>query len=154
MQRPTGFTLIELMVAIAIVAILAAIALPNYTDYVRRGKIQEATSALLAMRVKAEQYFQDNRQYPTGGCVALPAVPTATQITYTQLARFSITCTVPDATHYTIQADATDGSMTGLRFTINEGNVRATTVTSGSTIEQAGYTSNPNCWTIKKGGQC
>ena len=61
---------------------------------------------------------------------------------------------MPDATHYTIQADATDGSMTGLRFTINEGNVRATTVISGSTIEQAGYTSNPNCWTIKKGGQC
>src|SRR2546425_8114960 len=75
MQRPTGFTLIELMVAVAIVAILAAVALPNYTDYVRRGKIQEATSALLAMRVKTEQYFQDNRQYPTGGCVALPAVP-------------------------------------------------------------------------------
>jgi hypothetical protein len=70
------------------------------------------------------------------------------------LARFSITCTVPDATHYTIQAAAADPSITGLAFTITEGNVRATTVTPGSTIEQAGYTTNPNCWTIRKGGQC
>ena len=154
MQRSTGFTLIELMVTVAIVAILAAVALPNYTDYVRRGKIQEATSALLAMRVKTEQYFQDNRQYPTGGCVALPAVPTPTQIAYTPLARFSITCAVPDATHYTIQADGTDPTLVGLRFTINEANVRATAVTPGSPVEQVGYTSNLNCWTIRKGGQC
>jgi len=154
MQRPTGFTLIELMVTVAVVAILAAIALPNYTDYVRRGKIPEATTALLAMRVKTEQYFQDNRQYPTGGCVALPAVPTPTQITYTPLARFSITCTVPDATHYTIQASGTDPTLVGISFTINEGNVRATTVTSGSPMDQAGYTTNNNCWTVKKGGQC
>src|SRR3989449_7965409 len=84
MQRPTGFTLIELMVAIAIVAILAAIALPNYTDYVRRGKIQEATSTLLAMRTKMEQYFQDNRSYTTPGapvlapCTAGSSVPVPT----------------------------------------------------------------------------
>src|SRR2546427_4234318 len=44
-------------------------------------------------------------------------------------------------------------TLVGLRFTINEGNVRATTVTSGSPVEQAGYATNPNCWTIRKGGR-
>jgi len=70
MHRQSGFTLIEVMITIAIVAILAAIAIPNYANYLTRGKIQEATSNLLGMRVKMEQYFQDNRMYvsPGGGC--------------------------------------------------------------------------------------
>ncbi|HEV7619606.1 MAG TPA: prepilin-type N-terminal cleavage/methylation domain-containing protein, partial [Burkholderiaceae bacterium] len=58
-----GFTLIELMTTIAIIAILAAIAIPSYGNYVRRGKVVEATSALADVRMKMEQYFQDNRTY-------------------------------------------------------------------------------------------
>jgi len=156
MQRPTGFTLIELMVAVAIIAVLAAIAIPNYSDYVRRGKIQEATSTLLAMRTKMEQYFQDNRSYTTPGAPVLAPCTVGSSVPVPTLRYFTITCpaTATPATTYTIQADATDASITGLRFTINEGNVRATTVTPGSPIEQAGYANNPNCWTIRKGGQC
>src|SRR6266513_6377180 len=155
MQRPTGFTLIELMVTVAVVAILAAIAIPNYTDYVKRGKITEATSALLSMRTKMEQYFQDNRFYapPVGSPVLAPCTA-GSSVPVPTLQYFSITCTVPDATHYRIQADGTDSTLVGLRFTIDEGNVRATTVTSGSPMDQAGYTPNANCWTIRKGGQC
>ena len=67
MQRHSGFTLIEVMITIAIVAILAAVALPNYSAYITRGKIAEATSALLAMRTKMEQYWQDNRTYDSPG---------------------------------------------------------------------------------------
>ena len=155
MQRATGFTLIELMVTVAIIAALAAIAVPNYTDYVKRGKLQEATSTLLAMRVKMEQYFQDNRFYapPVGSPVLAPCTA-GSSVPIPALKYFSITCTVPDATHYRIQADGTDSTLVGLRFTIDEGNVRATTVTSGSPMDQAGYTPNANCWTIRKGGQC
>jgi type IV pilus assembly protein PilE len=154
MQRPTGFTLIELMVTVAIIAILAAIAIPNYTDYIRRGKLQEATSNLLAMRTKMEQYFQDNRSYTSPGAPVLAPCVANSSVPIPALKYFNITCPVLTATTYTIQADGTDPTLVGITFTINEGNVRATTVASGSPMNQAGYTANANCWTIRKGGQC
>ncbi|HYS50632.1 MAG TPA: type IV pilin protein [Burkholderiales bacterium] len=154
MQRPTGFTLIELMVTVAIIAVLAAVAIPNYTDYVRRSKLQEATSNLLAMRTKMEQYFQDNRSYTTPGAPVLAPCSAGSSVPIPTVKYFSITCPVLTATQYTIQADGTDPTLVGITFTINEGNVRATTVTPGSPIAQAGYTPNSNCWTIRKGGQC
>jgi type IV pilus assembly protein PilE len=154
MQRPTGFTLIELMVTVAIIAILAAIAIPNYSDYVRRGKLQEATSNVLAMRTKMEQYFQDNRSYTTPGAPVLAPCTAGSSVPIPALKYFNITCPVLAATTYTIQADGTDPTLVGITFTINEGNVRATTVTAGSPMDQAGYTANANCWTIRKGGQC
>ena len=64
-----GFTLIELMITVAIIAILAAIALPNYTQYVVRGKIAEGTSELAQWRNRMERFFQDNRTFD-GGCEA------------------------------------------------------------------------------------
>ena len=154
MQRAPGFTLIELMVTVAIIAILAAIALPNYTDYVRRGKLQEATSNLLAMRTKMEQYFQDNRSYTTPGAPVLAPCTAGSSVPIPALKYFSITCPVLTATTYTIRADGTDPTLVGITYTINEGNVRATQVTAGSPMAQAGYTLNLNCWTIRKGGQC
>ncbi|TMH39217.1 MAG: prepilin-type N-terminal cleavage/methylation domain-containing protein [Betaproteobacteria bacterium] len=154
MQRPNGFTLIELMVTVAIIAILAAIAIPNYSDYVRRGKLQEATSNLLAMRTKMEQYFQDNRSYTTPGAPVLAPCIAGSSVPIPALKYFTITCPVLTATQYTIQADGTDATLVGITYTINEGNGRATAVAPGSPMDQAGYTNNLNCWTIRKGGQC
>src|SRR3954471_16993434 len=68
MKRFNGFTLVELMVTVAIIAILAAIALPAYRDYVIRGKLAEACSVLGSQRVKMEQFYQDARTY-VGTCV-------------------------------------------------------------------------------------
>ena len=65
MDRTTGFTLVELMIVVAIIAILAAIAVPSYNDYVTRSKLQEAHTNLAAARVNMEQYYQDNRVYTT-----------------------------------------------------------------------------------------
>jgi type IV pilus assembly protein PilE len=154
MQRQPGFTLIELMITIAVLAIVVAIALPNYTDYVRRGKIPEATSNLQAMKTKMEQWFQDNRTYPT----TCGAAATATQIVVPTLQYFTITCPTLTATTFTVQAagGVTGGnqSMSGITFAIDQGNNRSTTVTAGSTMANAGYVSNANCWVTKKGGVC
>ncbi len=66
-----GFTLIEVMIAVVIVAIVSSIAIPNYTAYVMRGNITEATSRLATKQVQMEQFFQDNRTYVAGaGCTA------------------------------------------------------------------------------------
>ena len=71
-RRERGFTLLEMLITVATLAIIAAVALPNYIDYVTRSKIVQATSGLNDMRVRLEQYFADNRQYPTA-CVASAA---------------------------------------------------------------------------------
>jgi type IV pilus assembly protein PilE len=147
MRSIRGFTIIEVMIVVAIVAILASVALPSYTDYIRRARIAEATSALLAQRVKMEQFFQDNRQYTNAGAIISPCnTPPALKF-------FTITCPVLTTTTYTIQAAGT-GDLTGLNLTINEGNARASTVTAATAMANAGYTGNAACWVMRKGGSC
>ncbi|HMH18406.1 MAG TPA: type IV pilin protein [Burkholderiales bacterium] len=159
MRRQSGFTLIEVMITIAIIAILTGIALPSYTNYIVRGKIQEATTALLAMRVKMEQYYQDNRTYPTGACVTSPTAPTATQIQVPPLKYSSITCPSPNANTYILQANGgvdaqgnvLDKTMVGLQLRINEANQRTT-----QTVP-AGWNASglpKSCWVAKTSGDC
>ena len=146
MHRQSGFTLIELMVTVAVVAILAAVALPSYTQFVVRGKLQEGTSNLLAMRTKMELYFQDNRSY-VGACVAGTTAALPTGLKY-----FTIDCsplTPPTATTYVVKVDGLGGDMAGLTMTIDQANVRRTvTVPAGWTLPAT------PCWVTKKTGQC
>lgn len=80
----TGFTLIELMITIAIVGILASVAYPSYTNYVKRGARAEAMAVLLDAANKQEQYFVDNRVYTTD--LAAIGVATSTENGYFTLA--------------------------------------------------------------------
>jgi type IV pilus assembly protein PilE len=149
MPADRGFTLIELMITVAIIAILAAVALPAYSAYVTRARITDAVKGLSEMRLKMEQYFQDYRTYTTGGATdacqigAGPApVPTATQ-------SFTFSCPLLNATQYTILAQGT-GSMSQFSYTINQANAQATTAAPPD------WTAAPcgNHWLMKKSDTC
>ena len=146
-----GFTLIEVMVTVAIIAILAAIAVPNYRDYITRGKLVEASAGLSDARVKMEQYFQDNRAYP-GGCVTGAPVP-AGSIQIMTLKYFTLTCSNDTATTYTVTADGIN-DMVGFHYTIAQDNSKSSTF--DGTGASKGYTAAApnNCWVFRKGGTC
>lgn len=135
-EKPTafqkGFTLVELMIVVAIIGILAGIALPNYTEYVTRAKLPEAMSALADGRIKLEQFYQDTRNYAAAGSPC-PA----------NTANFDITCAV-DVTTYTITAQG-KGSVSGFAYTLNEANVRTSTTDWGNST---------TCWIRSSGGTC
>ena len=64
-----GFTLIELMIVVAIVGILAAIALPAYQDYVIRSKMSEGVAAIAACKTSISEYASTKTAYPTSTAV-------------------------------------------------------------------------------------
>lgn len=141
--RSPGFTLIELMVSVAIVAILAAVAIPNYNQYVVRSRITEATGLLAELRLKMEQYYQDNRKYNSTGTTCgttLPATGT-----------FAYTCTATTQA-FTLTATSQSGKGVGdaaghYVYTLNESNARATT--KYKNVAQ----SSKACWLLK-GDEC
>ncbi|MFY9314461.1 MAG: type IV pilin protein [Burkholderiales bacterium] len=137
MRTTKGFTLLELLTVVGIIAILGAISVPFYNDYVTRSKITEATSALSDGRVKLEQFFQDNRTY-TGG-------PAPTSTTY-----FTYAVGGASTTAYTLTATGI-GSMAGFTYTINEANTRSTTAAPSGWAAASMPTS---CWIVRKGGKC
>ncbi|MDD5242208.1 MAG: type IV pilin protein [Sulfuricella sp.] len=144
MKTQSGFTLVELMIVVAIVGILASIAVPSYKDYVTRGKLSEASTQLATMRVKLEQYFQDNRTY-VGACAAgtVAPLPAGSDATY-----FTYACTLAAST-FTVTATGVAAQGTGdFVYTIDQDNAKATTGVP------AGWTGNDTCWVTKKGGSC
>lgn len=124
-----GFTLIELMITVTIIGILSAIAYPNYTDHVKKSRIQEATSFLSDERIKLEQYYQNNRKYTS---YTLSTISPSSKFT----AYFS---SIPTQDAYKITVNGS-GPVAGFSYSIDQNNVKSS-VTPGW-----GSGSDANCW--------
>lgn len=143
-----GFTLIEVMITVAIIGILAAVALPSYRDYILRGQLVDATNLLAAGQAKMERYFQDNRTYADVGTTIFSPCVAGTVAERTQ-GRFVLTCDgTPSATGYSIQAAGT-GTVSTFTYFVNQQSTQSTTIAIGGPWPTGSYT----CWLVKK-GQC
>jgi type IV pilus assembly protein PilE len=140
MKMQKGFTLIELMIVMAVIGILAAVAFPSYQDYVRRGQITQATSTLSDARIKFEQWYQDHRTYV--------GAESKTMYCPADTALFAFVCVTTGAPTdtYSITATGVAGTnMDGFSYSIDQTNTKNTVASPWG----AGA-----CWITKKGGGC
>lgn len=133
-----GYTLMEVMITVAIVGILSAVAIPAYTDYVTRGRLAEAFTALGGAQASAEQYWANNRTYVDfDKASTFPAATT----------NFTYALSGASASAYTITASG-QGKAAGFVYTLDQTGAKATT---GS---PTGWGTSTTCWVDRKGGAC
>ena len=139
---PQGFSLTELMITLAIAAIIAAVAIPGYRDHMLRARIPEATSTLSALAMRLEQYYQDNQAYgDTQGCaVAMPA---------DEFFRFECSTDNGGQSFLLKASGKSPGAMSDFVFTLDQNGNAMTTQ-----LPAAWGTAPFNCWISKRSSTC
>jgi type IV pilus assembly protein PilE len=145
MKQSRGFTIVEVLVVIAIIGILAAVGVPAYQDYVMRGKLTEAFTGLADYRVRMEQFYQDQRRYDGGGLGGCGvAAPPSKYFTF-----FCDPGAAPAQTYTANAKGIASHGLTGFDYQLNEKN-ETKTITLGTGWSGAGNT----CWVRRKDGAC
>jgi type IV pilus assembly protein PilE len=139
-RHASGFTLIELMVVVSVIAVLGSIAVSTYRSYILRTNRTEARMALLSTQVAQEKYFLQNNQYAPDIATVIAAPPGGLGINLTAAGvtsggNYTISFSAVTANTYTLQAVAT-GPQTKdtaacLTFTINDQGARTPADSTG-----------------------
>ncbi len=139
-KRQAGFTLIELMIAVVVVGILTAVALPSYNGYMMRARLTEAFTGLAGVQPRMEQHWSNTRSYAGYDAAALKLMPKNS-------AYFTFTLTSATDSAWLMTATG-KGSVNGFVYTIDQNGNRATTAAP------SGWTLSASCWVDRKEGKC
>ena len=130
--KSAGMTLIELMIVVAIVALLASIAVPSYRQYVLRANRTEATTALLQLAAAQEKFYLQNNTY-AGNALIDDAPPAGLGLSATTVGgRYTVAITAATAAAFSATATAAGAQAadsTCATFTINQAGARTATST-------------------------
>lgn len=139
LRADAGFTLIEIMIVVVIIGVLAAIALPMYTQYVLKSRRSDAKTALLDLASRQERYYTVNNAYTAS----------AVNLGYGAGTAFPINVAPSGKAYYTLSVTVTAGSATALPGFVATATPIATTNQVGDVcytyqLDQTGAQSNLN----------
>jgi type IV pilus assembly protein PilE len=146
-RRTSGFTLIELMIVVAVIVVLAMIALPSFIDSVRKGRRSDAFAALTQVQQAQERWRANNPSYNADltGADSLGLASTTTPG-----GNYELSLSDVGAAGYTVTASAVSGTSQAsdsacvkLVLTLQGGNFRYNSVDAGNTVDSSGTS---RCW--------
>lgn len=134
-----GFTLMEVIVVMVVLGILAAIAIPNYSEYIRRGHRAAAQEYLLSLASRQVQFYLDRRAFAESD-VCPPVAPATTCLNATRPAEL--------ANRYTVAVAAAAGPPATFTITATPTGTQAGERCGNLTIDQTGArgAAAPGCW--------
>lgn len=146
MSKQRGMTLIELMIVVVVIAILAAIGYPSYTEQVNRGRRGEGKSALLKAAQQMERYYTLNNCYPSAACAPNNAAASAAALTAAGIRGYSGDDPTESWYAITVTVNPQDYTLTATPQNFADPKCAVLTLSNTGVKTKSGTDTLQNCW--------